>query len=261
MSERDADALHVIVWQLHEFLHEKLSNLLLQSSGSAALISYAGDATPLRMAWRGNHQCPLGMPSKTVRRQSVHKVDFFVQRLSVKVQGPEGFKVATLPIPPVPLLRGKSAWHLFNAAQRVSDMIPQAHGIQSGVRIWHFCLDRGATAVARMCFQHRKLSQGVSLTSAGAEQHNTASVSELLLCTGCSIHDTHNAFKWALHAYASDTSSVSLRVQTLVDRLVRCIPALHRCLPQFLAHKRRSLASMRRVLESFGSHRGLDLYF
>ena len=239
LSPHDEDALYLIVWQLQGLLEDKALSHIHRAGSSACLVSYVADATPLKVAWRHTQSCPSSLPTTALRVQSSQKLDIYMQRYCVKTLGPSGFEVSIVPIPPVPLEKGKSSWHMYNATLRSLNTVSSSLRSQSGIKIIHLCYDRGAVAVARKYAQHRKLETGVRAADQGQESHSPESLKELLVYTGCAVHDTHNALKWAMSGYVSDISALSMKVHNMVEKLLKVVPALHENITPFLTERLR----------------------
>lgn len=187
-------------------LKRKAARLVAGASGRPILSSYSCDSTPMKSSVR----LSAGglVPNEPIERRGKHCVEFLLQRGWYKTLGPDGgIKMTPLLGDPVPLTLGKTAWHLYSAAQDFTPLLQEMG--HDGISISHYAFDRAIYApLLRKLLQRHGLQQARQEATQQAQPVVPRHLLNWVVGTGCAMHDAQNGFKWALAPYVQSTDIV-----------------------------------------------------
>ena len=220
------------------FLSIKARQLVAAAGGAPVLISYSSDGTPVSTKKRATAKSSSNLVVSTQGRGTD---EYLVQHAFVRYIDAGGQHHSTVVLKdPLPLTNGKSAWALYACAVNFMETA-RAMG-HLGVSVVHYAFDRGAySALARHLSHRHQLdaaSRASHSSSSAAVSSRVLELTEWVICTPCSLHDTHNSLKWSLHAQIGNTE-VLKDCFLVIEALRKSADLLHRHLGGWLQDRLR----------------------
>ena len=119
---------------------------------------------------------------------------------------------------PVPCTHGKTAWHLFSAAEAFAPLLQESG--HDGICLTHYSFDRAYhSALVRKLGQRHELLRQRNM----ARNESVLGVPKPLLDwaaeTPCAMHDAQNGFKWALSPHAAGSPEVVQNLHIAIESL------------------------------------------
>ena len=210
---------------LQEHLTFGATEFVRKHSTGVVFFSYASDCTLLRTRRYISGQGPSSQ--HRVQRQGSQSESYLMQRAVLRAWTPNGPETFILPYLPVCMNKGKTSWHLFACLKEHFRACLQSSTFPA-ISLTHYCFDRGVlNSLSQCAFQeHSHATESVRGTE--------AIVSDMLVSSGCCLHDVHNGLKWSMRSYFG-SGALSYELHTLMRNLSRCLPGLCEVLPEYLA--------------------------
>jgi len=230
----DERTLAKLIEVLKYFLRERGLNLIENAGSHAILVSYGSDATPMLTRACFSQQ---GSDGRRVTRNAFRAEEFLVERMFIKVVDAGGRpSLVCVQRDPRPLSDGKTSFHHLAAMTQLFPFVPCLLG--SNIVVSHYAFDRAQfSALGRLVRQRHSLFHAKQLDAAGddgeqiAEAH-LAALRDWTVVTACSMHDTHNALKWALSGICE--AEVTRTLWSVVSALRHAFDLLMGCLASFV---------------------------
>ena len=202
LNERASERAHKYCEIIKDHLKQRYETVL--SSSAVVFFAYGSDCTPLLVKKRINVS---GASGKVVRRRASEGVELLVERAFVFAKSPSG-SIARLCLlrDPRPL-RGKTAWHRFNA---LCSFVALPRTLHDGLLICHYSFDRAIHTVM-MDKVHARHELFYRLLPDADKESGKADHLELLewaVGTPCCHHDSHNALHWGLKGVVGNEREV-----------------------------------------------------
>ena len=210
----------------------RAKSFVLSAQGSAVLMSYQSDSTPLlaQATFTARHSS-----GQTVTRRAGRSLELLLERVFLKTISPTGEHLITSFFrDPLPLDKGKGSWQCFSVA---CDHFPMLKKLgHRGISISHYCFDRALySALARLMRQRHCLYHDLMASSSGGGVGLEAlsDLTDWVVSTGCANHDGQNALKWGL-AGLDCGEEVHKKLYIVVESLRNYYDLLQRYLLAFL---------------------------
>ena len=181
-----------------EVLARGADRLVRAAMGSPMLSSKSCDSTPICVAHRLSRTLPSG---KKLRSSGRSAQDFLVKNQFLRYWShTDGWCTRVLFSEPSPLQHGKSVNAILQASLRDWKSLRQLG--HAGCAVEHYVWDRmGIGSLERTMRQWHRHQQ---VLGHGALAQSTLpailNLTEFVVVTGCAMHDSHNAFRWAFRA-------------------------------------------------------------
>lgn len=179
---------------MKEVCRQSTARLVAASQGAPVMQSCAADGTPIQVSVQCQQSLPSGRAVK-IAGKCAH--EFLIANSFVRMHTETGDAktVATIR-DPIPLTSGKGTLQI-SAASRSTWCTLRQLGHRGGV-VQHYCWDRcGFTALRRRTLQFHTLLREQWSLEEGLDS-TVLWLLEWIICTPCAVHDSHNAFKWAM---------------------------------------------------------------
>ena len=184
-----------LVEEVKDFFDRQLADFLQTHADRPVLAVYQGDPTPVKLSMR--HR--IGSAPSSGKPQFRHGSaghEFLVQAAFWSTLDVFGHIRSVVKLrDPIPLSAGKKTFNLFTAA---NEFFPTLKVLKhSGISVHVYVFDRGLESSLgnALVARHRLTSeeQGFDVLDAALSGWTSWQIS-----LGCSIHDVHNALKWAV---------------------------------------------------------------
>jgi hypothetical protein len=174
----------------------EVNKLVAAAANSPCLMSYSSDCTPVSSRLRTKRKMT---EHTTISREGQQDHELLVQHAFYRFIDHLGVAhSAVLLRDPQPLTHGKGAWALYSCGVEFAKTLRERG--HRGIAVQHYTFDRAAFSALQKLFKQRHLQMAPSF---GGAADGTSSVllnlQEWTVSTGCALHDSHNALKWALH--------------------------------------------------------------
>ena len=200
LNSQDVSRAAKLCEVVKHYLTNKAKSMVASASGRAVLYSYGSDGTP--MLTRASFSSTLG--GHTVRRYAGKSVEFLVERGFVKTTDGVGEPiVASLSRDPVPLLHGKTSWHIFPPACAFFPLLQRLG--HRGIAVSHYCFDRAIYEPMMVKLRQRHaMFHALQRQNPASEWSPVDECLDWVLGTPCANHDCQNGLKWSLKAVLDD---------------------------------------------------------
>jgi hypothetical protein len=232
LSSQDVSKAAKLCEVVKQYLTNKAKSVVAAASGRAVLFSYGSDGTP--MLTRACFKSTLG--GHTVRRYAGKSVEFLVERGFVKTSDGVGEPiVASLARDPVPLLHGKTAWHMFPPACAFFPLLQRLG--HAGIAVSHYCFDRAVfDPLMEKLRQRHAMYHAVQRQNPASDWTPVQECLDWVVGTPCANHDCQNALKWSLKAVLDeeDTAQVVHALHIAIASVRNGFDLLHAHLGAFV---------------------------
>jgi hypothetical protein len=233
LNSQDVSKAAKLCEVVKQYLTNKAKSVVAAASGRAVLYSYGSDGTP--MLTRASFSSTLG--GQTVRRYAGKSVEFLVERGFVKTTDGVGEPiVATLARDPVPLLHGKTAWHMLPPACAFFPLLQRLG--HAGISVSHYCFDRAVfDPMMEKLRQRHAMYHAVQRQNPASDWTPVQECLDWVVGTPCANHDCQNSLKWALKAVLDeeDTAQVVHALHIAIASVRNGFDLLHAHLGAFVA--------------------------
>ena len=180
----------------------EVTRLVAAAANSPCLMSYSSDCTPISSRVRTKRKLT---EHTTISREGQQDHELLVQHAFYRFIDHMGVAhSAVLLRDPQPLTHGKGAQALLSCGIGFAKTLRQRG--HRGIAVQHYTFDRAGFSALQRFFKQRHIQMAPTF---GGAADGTSSVllnlQEWICATGCALHDSHNALKWALHQQFCNT--------------------------------------------------------
>ena len=208
-----------------QLLDESARQLIRNAHKRPVLFQYQGDGTPLKL----KHAFQVAFAKHHSHARSGYTgVELFCQGAFLRSYGSDGEDVLA------PLLRdprpmsGKGALNAFNGLIEFFPTLDQLS--HDGFNLHHYSWDRALFSPCRALSRKYHTSVLRKIVDASPQHSGTMKVlKSWLLCTGCGLHDIHNAFSWGI-------SKVLLKSSDMLDQMYIVLESLRNGFKHLQSH-------------------------
>ena len=203
------------------------SDLVAAAAGRPILNHKTADGTPLRVSYTARLRHSGSQRSFT--RSGKHGAEFMMKNQMLRCLHPSGTLNAARLQDPALMEYGKSAAAQFTLCERGWQSLRQMG--HAGCSVEHYCWDRaGIEANDRLWRQwHARKEAEWDRLASQAVPRSILRLTEFVVVTACSLHDTQSAFRWGLGPKLRDSEllrDVYISVESLrnsMDLLLRYV--------------------------------------
>ena len=190
----DKSKIWLLGMTLKRYLRAEFNEVVSNAENLPLLYSYMSDCTAHKVQKAVNSSSSEGFK---IRRCGKELDEFLMERGYVKAMKPSGEQThALLLLPPRPLEHGKNAWCSFTAYCEFFPCLKQLG--HRGPSLSHFAADRAAfAATLRKVRQLHKAFE----ESKDDPEHKFLCLLNMVLGTGCPLHDAQGGFKWSMKRF------------------------------------------------------------
>ena len=213
-----------------QVIDESARQLIRNAHKRPVLFQYQGDGTPLKL----KHSFQVAFAEHHVHARSGYTgVELYCQGGFLRSYGKDGEVVLA------PLLRdprpmsGKGALNAFNGLIEFFPPLDQLD--HDGFNLHHYSWDRALFSACRTL--SRKYHTAVLRKIVDSSPRHTGTMKVLkswLLCTGCGLHDVHNAFSWGISKVLVQSSDMLDQMYIVLESLRNGFKHLQSHLASFL---------------------------
>ena len=174
----------------------QVCQLVVAAGTSPCLMCYSSDGTPLSTKQRTKTKVTEHV---TITREGRRGHELLTQHAFYRYIDHMGVAhSAVLLRDPLPLIHGKAAWALFSCGADWAKTLRQRG--HRGIAIQHYSFDRAGYSALQRMFRQRHIQQAPQFGEAASGTSSVLlNLQEWVVSSGCALHDSHNALKWALH--------------------------------------------------------------
>ena len=229
----DAAALPRLVEGCKTFLKALACKLLFENPTRPAMLQYSCDTTPVKLSKRSKFQ--VGTYVAAGRAPQTH--EFFVQQIYLSVSnGLNQLEHAIVVKEPMVLEHGKTMPALL-ACSFTSPGILLGCDPRQGITLHHQVHDRGVSGKFVSALAHH-WQRAVQDAAPPVSEQNEPQLNSGLLhwyshC-GCSLHDTHNALRWAYETLFGKEAALQKALFAAMASYRQCLLSTFACLGSWL---------------------------
>ena len=222
--------LEGLLLTIQDFLQVRRNHFIQSDAEVPVMYFYSSDPTPLRLGLR--LAAPQSIGQSKPMRHDKSLTELLLQVVFHKLSGTGKLESRFYVRDPLPLSVGKKSWNLLQAALSFCPHLKNLGHL--GISIAVSTFDRGIMSSMGdllQCAEAEMLYQKSAQPPSLEDELREALTWQVTL--PCSLHDTHNALKWAMFG-AQASPEVCKRLHIVVESLRNSFDILHGELPRFV---------------------------